>query len=55
MEKIIESSSIQAVLQQKNIKLIRFRAERLNDPAVKAFMDKFQLPGLPSLLLLQRR
>ena len=53
LEKVLATEKVQQALKQANIKVIRFQAERLNDPAVKSFMTHFQLPGLPSLLLLK--
>ena len=53
LDKLLESGPGKSALAQAEVKLLRFRAEKLNDPAVRAFMDKFQLPGLPSMILLQ--
>ena len=54
LEKVLTSDTIKNELQKKKIRLIRFQAEKLTDPAVKAFMQKYSLPGLPSLLLLKK-
>ena len=53
-DKILQSPEVHAALQKNNVKLIRFQAENLNDPAVKAFMQKYDLPGLPSMVLLKK-
>ena len=53
-ERVLQSPEVQNVLQKHNVKVIRFQAENLNDPAVKAFMQKYQLPGLPSMVLLKK-
>ena len=55
MDKLLESKEGKTILKNAGVKLIRFQAEKLNDPQVKAFMDKFQLPGLPSLILLKSK
>ena len=55
MDKLLESKEGKAILKNAGVKLIRFQAEKLNDPEVRAFMDMFQLPGLPSLILLKSK
>lgn len=55
MDKLLESKEGKAILKNAKVKLIRFQAEKLNDPEVRAFMDMFQLPGLPSLILLKSK
>lgn len=52
VEKLLNQPSMQEVLKKSNIMLIKFRAEKLNDPAVKALMARYRLPGLPSLVRL---
>lgn len=53
-EKVFQAPEVKKILQKHNIRIIRFQAENLNDPAVKAFMEKYDLPGLPSLVLLKK-
>ena len=53
LEKMLDSTDIKSLLQKNNIKLIKFRTEKPNDPAVSAFMKAYDLPGLPSLILLK--
>ncbi len=36
----------------KNFIFVKFQAEDLNDPKVKALLDRWQLPGLPSFVVL---
>lgn len=55
LDKLLESKEGKTILKNAKVKLIRFQAEKLNDPEVEAFMDKFQLPGLPSMILLQSK
>ena len=55
LDELLASGAGKQALAQAEVKLIRFQAEKLNDPQVKAFMDKFQLPGLPSMILLQSK
>ena len=54
LDKVIASAEIQDVLKKSNTKLIKFRTEKLTDPEIKAFMQQYKLPGLPSLLLLKK-
>lgn len=54
LDKVIASAEIQDVLKKSNTKLIKFRTEKLTDPVIKAFMQQYKLPGLPSLLLLKK-
>lgn len=54
LDKVLHSQAVESVLKNSNIRLIKFQAEDLNDPAVKAFMQKYSLPGLPSLVLLKK-
>ena len=54
LDKVISSSEIQEVLKKNNTRLVRFRTEKLTDPVIKAFMQQYELPGLPSLLLLKK-
>ena len=54
LEKVLTSEKIQHILQRNRIKVIRFQAEKLSDPGVRAWMEKYSLPGLPALLLLQK-
>ena len=54
LDKVIASPEIQAALKQSNTRLIKFRTEKLTDPVIKAFMQQYGLPGLPSLLLLKK-
>ena len=35
--------------------LIRLQAEKLNDPELKALLDKFQIQGLPALIFLKSK
>ena len=53
LDKMLESEAGRKMLADSQVKLIRFRCEKLNDPQVKVFMDKYRLPGLPSLILLE--
>ena len=53
LDEMLESEEGRKVLADSKVKLVRFRCEKLNDPQVKAFMDKYRLPGLPSLILLE--
>ena len=53
LEKMLDSTDIKSLLQKNNIKLIKFRTEKPDDPAVSAFMKAYDLPGLPSLILLK--
>lgn len=53
-DKVLHSQEVEDVLKKSNIRLIKFQAEDLNDPTVKAFMQKYSLPGLPSLVLLKK-
>lgn len=53
LDKMLSSPAGKAVLERNNIQLIKFQAEKLNDPAVKALLDRYKLPGLPSLILLK--
>ena len=53
LEKMLDSKAIKSILQKNNITLIKFRAEKPDDPAVSAFMKSYDLPGLPSLILLE--
>ena len=54
LDKVIASPEIQETLKRSNTRLVRFRTEKLTDPVIKAFMQQYQLPGLPSLLLLKK-
>lgn len=55
LDKMLESSEGKAVLSKNGVKVIRFQAEKLNDPPVKALLDRFQLQGLPALILLKSK
>lgn len=37
----------------KNFVFVKFQAEDLNEPKVKALLDRWQLPGLPSFVILK--
>ena len=54
LDKVIASPEIQETLKRSSTRLVRFRTEKLTDPVIKAFMQQYQLPGLPSLLLLKK-
>ena len=54
LDKVLHSQAVESALKNSNIRLIKFQAEDLNDPSVKAFMQKYSLPGLPSLVLLKK-
>ncbi len=53
LDVVLNSDTVRDALTDRQIKLIRFQAEKLQTPAVKAFMDQYDLPGLPSLILLK--
>ena len=55
VEKVLESSAGKKVLSQNKVKLIRLQAEKLNDPELKALLDKFQIQGLPALIFLKSK
>ena len=55
LDKMLEGSAGKAVLSNAKVKLIRFQAEKLNAPQIKAFLDKFQIQGLPSMILLKSK
>ena len=55
LDKLLESDPAKALLNKNKVKLIRFQAEKLNDPQVKALLDKFQVQGLPTLILLKSK
>lgn len=55
LDKLLESGEGKELLSRSQVKLIRFQAEKLNDPQLKAFMEKFQIQGLPSLILLKSK
>ncbi len=50
MESVLESPAVHAALQ--DILVVRFQAEKLSDPAIRTLLDRWQLPGLPSFVLL---
>ena len=50
-----ESKEGKAILNRNNVKLIRLQAEKLNDPELKALLDKFNIQGLPALILLKSK
>ncbi len=50
MEAVVHGASAQQALQ--GVRLVRFQAEKLSDPAVRALLDRWNLPGLPSFVLL---
>ena len=54
LEKRLESDAVQTVIEKENIRVIKFQAEKSSDPTVKAFMQKYDLRGLPSLVLLKK-
>ena len=55
LDKMLESATVRTMLERNHVRLIRFQAEKLNDPQVAAFLDKFQLQGLPSMILLKSK
>ena len=55
LDKMLESATVRAMLERNHVRLIRFQAEKLNDPQVAALLDKFQLQGLPSMILLKSK
>jgi thiol:disulfide interchange protein DsbD len=55
VEKVFESQEGKAILSRSNVKLIRLQAEKLNDPELKALLDKFDIQGLPALILLKSK
>ena len=55
VEKVLESKEGKAILNRNNVKLIRLQAEKLNDPELKALLDKFNIQGLPALILLKSK
>ena len=55
VEKVLESKEGKAILSRNNVKLLRLQAEKLNDPELKALLDKFDIQGLPALILLKSK
>ena len=54
LEKVLTGEKIKKLLENSHIRVIRFQTQELNDPAIKKFMQKYDLPGLPALLLLKK-
>lgn len=54
LEARLEAPEVQAVLKERRIRIIKFQAEKSSDPEVKAFMQRYDLRGLPSLVLLEK-
>ena len=55
VEKVLESKEGKAILSRNNVKMLRLQAEKLNDPELKALLDKFDIQGLPALILLKSK
>ena len=50
MERILEAPGVKTELARMVV--VKFQAEKLNDAPVKALLDRWNLPGLPSFVLL---
>ena len=51
MEKVIASPEVKPLL--RNFEVVRFQAEDLSDPRIRALLRHWDLPGLPAFVMLE--